>query len=48
MAKETLGMFLAMNGNNKDAIIKLRNKTKEFAEQLYEPASSTNGTHGML
>jgi hypothetical protein len=28
IAKETLGVFLAMDGNNKDEIIKLRNKTK--------------------
>ena len=34
IAKETLGVFLAMDGNNKDEIIKLRNKTEEFAEQL--------------
>ncbi len=34
IAKETLGVFLAMNGNNKEEIIKLRNKTEEFAEQL--------------
>jgi hypothetical protein len=34
IAKETLGVFLAMDGNNKDEIIKLRHKTEEFAEQL--------------
>ena len=27
-------MFLALDGNNKDEIIKLRHKTEEFAEQL--------------
>jgi hypothetical protein len=31
----TLSVFLSMDGNNTvDEIIKLRNKTKEFAEQL--------------
>jgi ribonuclease HI len=34
IAKETLGVFLAMDGNNKEQIIKLRHKTEEFAEQL--------------
>ena len=28
IAKETLGVFLAMDGNNKNEIIKLRNKTE--------------------
>jgi hypothetical protein len=34
VAKETLGIFLAIDGNNKDVIIKLQDKTKEFVEQL--------------
>jgi hypothetical protein len=35
IAKETLGVFHSMDGNNnKDKIIKLSNKTKEFVEQL--------------
>jgi hypothetical protein len=34
IAKETLGVFLAIDGNNKEQIIKLRNETEEFAEQL--------------
>lgn len=34
IAKETLGVFLAMDGNNKEQIIKLRQKTQEFADQI--------------
>jgi hypothetical protein len=34
IAKETLGVFLAMDGNNREEIIKLRAKTQEFADQI--------------
>ncbi len=34
IAKETLGVFLAMDGNNREEILKLRAKTQEFADQI--------------
>ena len=34
IAKETLGVFLAMDGNNREEIVKLRAKTQEFADQI--------------
>jgi hypothetical protein len=34
VAKETLAVFLSMDGNNCKEIIKLRSKTEELVEQL--------------